>query len=109
MSFNTAYAGFANWLIPSGAGTDGDYYIYYKFSDYANNESSTPGRLKVSLDNTSPTLTSVQINSAGGYTNNTNDSINITLNANDDITELSQKQKRMTLLAKPTKKKAKKK
>lgn len=30
-------------------------------------------------------------------------------NANDDITELSQKQKRMTLLAKPTKKKAKKK
>ncbi len=78
MSFNTSYA--INWdIVPS----NGDKYIYYRFIDYANNESITPGILKISLDNLAPVLTALQIDGGTGFSNNSNNKVNITFDASD--------------------------
>jgi len=78
MSYNTAYA--ADWSLIAN---DGNHYIYYKFMDYSNNESATPGILKVSLDTTNPDLNGIQIDSGTGYSNNENGTVNIILDAED--------------------------
>ena len=78
---NAAIDGSQEWLLSDTGGASGDRYIYYRFSDFAGNESPTPGRLKINLDNTDPVLNSVQINSGTGYT--INNVVNIALDAED--------------------------
>ncbi len=79
MSYNTAYAS-AGWELQAN---DGDHYIYYRFVDYANNESETPGRLKVSLDTTAPVLNGLQIDNGTGYSNNSGETVNVVIDAED--------------------------
>ena len=62
---------------------DDDYFIYYRFVDYAYNESTTPGILKVSLDSTDPVLNSIFITGGIGFTNNSEDTVDIFFDAVD--------------------------
>ncbi|MBI9101017.1 MAG: Ig-like domain-containing protein [Spirochaetales bacterium] len=68
------------WPLPI---TDGDYFIYYKFVDYANNESDVPGILRVSLDTTEPVINNIFTDGGTGYSNNFDDTINIIFDAED--------------------------
>lgn len=79
MSYNANF-GNGNWVLNN---IDGDYYIFYKFIDFAGNESSTPGRVRISLDTTNPVLNGIQIDSGTGYSNSENDKINIIIDADD--------------------------
>ncbi len=62
---------------------DKDYFIYYKFIDYANNESLTAGRLRISRDGTPPVLNGIQIADGSGYSNNDSGTVNIIIDALD--------------------------
>ena len=81
MRFSSTNPG-GNWELPV---SQGEYYIYYRFLDYANNESDTPGVLKVNYDSSYPLLNNVQTDSGTGYSNNVLNTGNILLDATDDI------------------------
>ncbi len=73
------------WTLDASAGASGDKYIFYRFMDTAANVSTVPGRLKINLDQTDPTLSDVVIDEGSGYSysNNPGQTVNITLDAFD--------------------------
>lgn len=76
-----SYAPTVSWNLPAG---DGDNYIFARFMDSAQNTTATPVRLKVILDNTNPTVSSLAIDDGNpDYTNNADRLVTLYVGADD--------------------------
>jgi len=88
MDFNMV--NFGNWILDALAGSSGIKNIYYRFLDSAGNESATPGRLIVFLDQQNPALDGVIIDDGSGYTNNEDETVILNIDAADDHSGLKE-------------------
>ncbi len=83
------YATSKSWTLPAGSGYK---YLFYKFMDSAANETATPQRLRISLDQVDPVISDLIINEGSGYTNDPDGQVTLSIVASDEHSGIEEMQ-----------------